>query len=1016
MGNQNESVLKIILDEGTRPVVESLKDKDTSLFRELYDKTFLSIEQYLSSVGYEKGVEKDDSNAVDKKERIVKTDNPNNIIAFLGERGSGKTSCMLSVAQMLQDKSNNNKIQIKNGDNAFASLNATRFVHVETIEPSFIDDKANVLELVIAKLFKTFKEKVEKDTQNINANLKHELIKHFQNVQEDLQYCKNGNSELDTIDSLQKLSSNADLKQHLQELVDTYLKFVTNDSNENKILLLAIDDIDLNTQYAYAMVEQIRKYLILPNLLILVSLKLDQLEQVLRNEFIKQFEKSLNYPKENNPLVSDIQQMAERYIQKLIPLDHRIFMPDMEAAMDKPYVVYRTKEEALGNYTNDCENYKNDGSKVLKHQILASIFEKTRFLFYNTKGKASYIIPRNLREFCNLASMLYNLPDNNNSEEDPTGNCYNKTIFKKYFYGTWCENNLSVEKNVLFKEIISVQDAVDINITVLKVLKMLLSEEILKELQSADEYKYILSEKNYKWNISLGDVMAILNYYESHSVSLDDLKFVFAVKTHYSIKLYEYYNELTSNPIQKLYSNQDCSNEEESTRQVIRKDNMFGHSNYAKLIGGSFIHSGIVKLLPDQGRYRNSRSQRMINFSIIRDMMEKIAAKLTILPDEKEKLTTEQKVLLLNITQQIRLIEFFLLLSSRKYDSKNETQLNKYREFSDIWYSAKLSDVKKNLGFDITSCFFNCLDIETTYDRVSDVFLKSLKKFDKLVDEKNKSLSFQIEKYCYEGRKKGNKRQRHYSQLAIRNIEVLDDLVSVRSIDTDFGNSVDKDVYERFFEKLSDYSILTYDNNNKKYNKINFSPFKVLKEFLHLLDGEYILCLKLILFGSFYYEDIVDYYSSKTRSPFSPREYEGERIIRILISMNRGYHNSELLEKKLMEYFKENKFYGQKSMLDNCIMIEKELAEYDKQIIDGFLWNNHKGSEGISFQYNLKGYKNDKNRRQTIINKMIKQNPNFPDRTKLVEILEKKFTESHYDRAQIEEICTQIAQELTSQN
>lgn len=817
--------LKIIIDEGTRPIIESIEVKNTSLFAELYDKTFSCIENYLSSVG---------SNTKDGKG--IKTDYPNNIIAFLGERGSGKTSCMLSVAEMLQKK--------KSGEQDFPgykSLSDTTFLGVDVIEPSFIGEDANVLELVVAALFKNFKAKVENDTNNINLDSKHELLESFQKVQKDLKFVNKGAADLDTIDSLLQLSSGVDLKEHLKSLIDCYLKFNSRGIQKEKqnILLLTIDDIDLNTQFAYTMVEQIRKYLILPNVLILLSLKIDQLEQVLCNNFIKQFESSLKNHGEH--LLGDIQQMSERYIQKLIPLEHRIFMPDMEAAMDKPYLVYKDAQQAQENYEKDSRSYEKDESKVLKHQILAAIFQKTRFLFYNTKGKASYIIPRNLREFRNLVALLHNLPD---YKGDNYGNCYNKTIFKKYFYETWCENNLSSEKNVLFTQITSVQDAVNTNATVLLVMRKLLKNlNLYNDLIAADDYKYIFSENNYKWNISLGDVMAVLNYYEGHTASLDDLKLVFAIKTHYSMKLYEYYDELTaSNPVMSLVDvnatgdNKNAGEQINKTKQITRKDKLFGHSNYAKLVGGSYIHSDIVKLLPGRGSALTSRSQRMIDYSLLSEKIKNVNEKLKDLPDKRSNLTENE---MKTLKRDIPFIEFFLLLSVRKPDRKSATTSTKYREDSDVWYSANLSGAQKNIWFDVTSCLYNCLDIESTYKRISVDFYNSLEKFDKLVkNPEDKSLYSKITKKCIEERKKKEPMHSCYSMLAIRNIEILDDMLYELSTKRNDGGNEEK-VYGKFFNALASYRMSTYDiDAEDHYLQISFSALSAIYKFLYTMSPE----------------------------------------------------------------------------------------------------------------------------------------------------------------------------------
>lgn len=77
--------------EETRPVIEDIifpLEKNESLFAEQYKKVFEEINRFLSLQS-------------DKREEH--NEDINNIMAFIGERGSGKTSCMMSVAKSLAE-------------------------------------------------------------------------------------------------------------------------------------------------------------------------------------------------------------------------------------------------------------------------------------------------------------------------------------------------------------------------------------------------------------------------------------------------------------------------------------------------------------------------------------------------------------------------------------------------------------------------------------------------------------------------------------------------------------------------------------------------------------------------------------------------------------------------------------------------------------------------------------------------------------------------------------------------
>ena len=690
--------LKIIIGESTHPIVENIEGKDSSLFAELYDKTFSCIENYLEAVAY--GEKKNDD-----FKTSAKTDYPNNIIAFIGERGSGKTSCMLSVTEMLQNKKDSCAFQ------CYEVLNATKFVSVNVIEPSFINDKANVLELVVATLFRNFKEKVEKNAEHIDVKKKHTLLEAFQKVQENMKCLKNGTTELDTIDSLLQLSSGVDLKENMRTLVNAYLEFMN--GSQQSILLFPIDDIDLNTKYAYDMVEQIRKYLILPNVLILVSLKLDQLEQVLRNDFTKQFESSLKNKQNEIPLFADIQQMAERYVQKLIPLGHRIFMPDMEAAMDKPIEII-----CDDNHIHEDSEYDTAKEKT-RDFVIFLIKKKTKYRFYNKPGETNLIIPQNLRELVHFISFLWQMQDA--TQENENIQTRNQSLFRKYFYDIWVKSHLDVLTYNMFHEIFSVRDTKVINATVIKVLRQIIVGENLQD----KEIEEIISEKNYSYNISIADVVEVLHFIEQKSCSKEYKILCAAIKVHYDFKLFEFAEELIQRG--ELYTVKQMTSDE---KYLFNDSILNDFSNYALLIGGKYFHCD-NSMLPSQGNNRvfnplDSRALRIVDGKIIRAKAEEIV-------NGKCK---DVKV--------IRVIEFFALHST----VINFTTKQSYRTMRDIWYRAEMPKRQVNILFDATVSIYKKLDVQNAYDRICPGLFNAINTFDNektCLDEKSLFANIQSE-------------------------------------------------------------------------------------------------------------------------------------------------------------------------------------------------------------------------------------------------------------------------------
>lgn len=87
------------------------------------------------------------------------TDSPN-LIAFCGDRGEGKTSCMCSVVDMVTCSKNNALIEI---DSKLATLRETTIEKLDLIDPAFFDKKRNLLEHVVGQLYNKFKKYVQED-------------------------------------------------------------------------------------------------------------------------------------------------------------------------------------------------------------------------------------------------------------------------------------------------------------------------------------------------------------------------------------------------------------------------------------------------------------------------------------------------------------------------------------------------------------------------------------------------------------------------------------------------------------------------------------------------------------------------------------------------------------------------------------------------------------------------------------------------------------------------------------
>ena len=107
------------LDQDNRPLKENitLSSLETSPFKEQYRKSLSEIESYLNTLN-------DDT--VDRDMEYA-----NNIFAFSGDRGSGKTSCMISVGGFLTT----NKMLRSDFKGKYPQISDTNFYSLDLMDP-----------------------------------------------------------------------------------------------------------------------------------------------------------------------------------------------------------------------------------------------------------------------------------------------------------------------------------------------------------------------------------------------------------------------------------------------------------------------------------------------------------------------------------------------------------------------------------------------------------------------------------------------------------------------------------------------------------------------------------------------------------------------------------------------------------------------------------------------------------------------------------------------------------------
>lgn len=764
------------IGQESRPVIEKLTEQNVkkSLFFEQYKNAFDSLSSYLKVL----------------KTKDEEENEPlNNIFAFIGERGAGKTSCMLSVANELTNKSENSIL-----DN-YQEVKKLTFHKLSMIDPSFFDEKHGIIAEILASLYNEYRI-TEKSN---NSFEKTEILGKFADLQKDFNCLLASDAEkpYDDLEQLVSLSAAVNLRANFGELVTMFMKYIGKPDGK---LIIMIDDIDLHTNQATIMVEQIRKYLVQPNVVILLAIKLDQLAMLKRQQYTIEYKVLLEKGKVSEEVIDE---MVERYLTKLIPFDQRIFMPKAQEFLGW--------ELTIKSIQGETEDFSS-----VRMAIPELIFRKTRYLFYNTALKTSYIVPRNLRELRSLLKLLVGMPKSNTAN--------NKEQFKKYFFENWVLNNLNTEQTNCIYDLLKVTDAFLFNAAALRIIKKQFFLERDMVLDNS-EISNILNENNVVYNISLGDVMAIISYLEKQDQPVEKLHFLFMIRSIYSMRLYEFYDERT----------EDSTNVSKKQERVIGLSPFenLELSNYEKLVGGSFVNSIITDILPKAASSADTRSRsvRMISLTQLNLLLSECIEHFDEIPE--------------NV---IMLSEFFMLCISRYIDTKDRKNQDSnflelgYRKTASVRYAEDLKSRKYAL-FDLNSFMCNIVDIERCYNRFlnGDAFLEKVKNDDAkksfyakvkdLTDKRTRERDGEV----YKAKDINHK---WLSWASIRNAEILEDLIEYQK-DISYSKASEFDIFSHYFMELSAYKRMTYDrtdNGKEDYYELGFSFVKVLSGIFNAKD------------------------------------------------------------------------------------------------------------------------------------------------------------------------------------
>ncbi len=416
----------------------------------------------------------------------------NNIIVYCAERGGGKSTAMLSVANSLYDLSKKERDE----KNALYNLlgekaKVCNFSVLSPIDPCSISSDESFMRITISRMFSDLRMKWEKDDNDTRNSgdmqtmyARSKVVEKFTECYKLLDFIyskkKDTNSDSD-LEELTELGDFSRLKNTFRELVDCYLNQIHGNTKDSYLVML-VDDADLNTQKSFEIIEDIRKYCIIPNVILLMAVNMDQMHQIIEQHFIVEFKPLLDYYKSDSYNISDTrspQDMTVRYLNKILPATHQIHLPVIS-----DFIVNNSSRLQL-EYTGKSDKEERDlltySPSDYQERLINLIHKKTGVDLVKPGHYLHNFIPGNMRDLTHFLSYFNALPDlneelgyadmyaallnaaANNNEDSQIQEAISRRLgnldaLQVYFIYNWCDRNLSKEN---YQIILKLAGAVD---------------------------------------------------------------------------------------------------------------------------------------------------------------------------------------------------------------------------------------------------------------------------------------------------------------------------------------------------------------------------------------------------------------------------------------------------------------------------------------------------------------------------------------------------------------------------
>ncbi|WP_071627005.1 hypothetical protein [Poseidonibacter lekithochrous] len=239
-----------------------------------------------------------------------------------GERGTGKTSFVLTIEDFIKNKKEYEDPTYQKYYNNVKDVQTLKL-----LDPTLLSDRQKVLLTIISNISELVKKELNSCKEEQRKIWKDNLLSLAEGLNSIINIGKDPNHDsmwddagLILENGLLKANAGVNFEKNFHEFIEKSLEIL-----DKKAFLLILDDIDTNFKKGWDVLETLRKYITTPKIITIISGDLSLYKQLIRNNQLNLFKDSMEYENDRyKEYTQAIDELESQYLIKILKPENYI--------------------------------------------------------------------------------------------------------------------------------------------------------------------------------------------------------------------------------------------------------------------------------------------------------------------------------------------------------------------------------------------------------------------------------------------------------------------------------------------------------------------------------------------------------------------------------------------------------------------------------------------------------------------------------------------------------------------